>query len=224
MRFEVHGGTLAANTSTCQASHERDTRAQVRRLLLWMSRNNWMRRHLPNLWFTRRAVRRFMPGETAAEALDAAAKFKETGTGVLFTRLGETLTGIDDGDETADAYLRLMADAKARRHRRRSVGEAHSAQVRHRPGSSAQPHATARRSCRGADCLDRPVEGSEYTEPTLSFYERLKKTHQNAGLCLQAYLKRTYWTSSDWCRSTRDPAGQGAYAEPRPLPTSRAAR
>ena len=77
-----------------------------------MARNTRMRRHLPNLWFARRAVRRFMPGETA-EALDAALKFKEAGTAVL-TRLGETLTGIDDGDQTATDYRTLLADAAAR--------------------------------------------------------------------------------------------------------------
>src|SRR6187397_223773 len=79
-----------------------------------MSRSQWMRRHLPNRWFARRAVRRFMPGETAQEALDAAAKFKEAGTAVLFTRLGETLTGIDDGDQTAADYRTLLTDAAAR--------------------------------------------------------------------------------------------------------------
>src|SRR5688572_9272830 len=79
-----------------------------------MARNNWMRRHLPNRWFARRAVRRFMPGETAGEALDAAAKFQEAGTAVLFTRLGETLTGIDDGDHTAADYRTLLANASER--------------------------------------------------------------------------------------------------------------
>jgi len=35
------------------------------------------------------------------------------------------------------------------------------------------------------------MEGSAYTESTIAFYERLKKTHPNTGLCLQAYLHRT---------------------------------
>ena len=41
----------------------------MRRLLLWMAGNSWLRRHLPGLWFARRAVRRFMPGEDTAAAL-----------------------------------------------------------------------------------------------------------------------------------------------------------
>jgi proline dehydrogenase len=35
------------------------------------------------------------------------------------------------------------------------------------------------------------MEGSDYTEATIAFYEELKKTHPNTGLCLQAYLHRT---------------------------------
>jgi proline dehydrogenase len=179
-----------------------------------MSRNDWMRRHLPNLWFTRRAVRRFMPGETAAEALDAAAKFKETGTGVLFTRLGETLTGIDDGDETADTYLRLMADAKAR-----GIDAEVSVKLTQLgfdiDQDRALSHTQRLAEAAGEQTVWIDMEGSEYTESTLSFYERLKKTHQNAGLCLQAYLKRTY---SDFERlvplSPRIRLVKGAYAEP----------
>jgi proline dehydrogenase len=36
------------------------------------------------------------------------------------------------------------------------------------------------------------MEGSDYTEPTIAEYERLKANHPNVGLCVQAYLKRTY--------------------------------
>ena len=45
----------------------------MRRFFLWMARNAWLRDHLPRLPFARRAVRRFMPGETVGEGLAAAA-------------------------------------------------------------------------------------------------------------------------------------------------------
>ena len=47
----------------------------MRSILLWMARNQWLRERLPKLWFARRAVRRFMPGEDADSALAAAAGF-----------------------------------------------------------------------------------------------------------------------------------------------------
>jgi proline dehydrogenase len=35
------------------------------------------------------------------------------------------------------------------------------------------------------------MEGSAYVERTVALYERLKRSHSNVGLCLQAYLRRT---------------------------------
>jgi proline dehydrogenase len=188
----------------------------VRRLLLWMAGNTWMRRHLPRFWFARRAVKRFMPGESAADALEAAANFKENGIGVLFTRLGETLTGIDDGDATAADYLRLMADAEAR-----GIDAEVSVKLT-QLGFDIDPDRALQHMQRLADAAVSgqhavfiDMEGSAYTEPTIAFYERLKQTHPNTGICLQAYLKRTY---SDVQRllpvQPRIRLVKGAYAEP----------
>jgi proline dehydrogenase len=59
------------------------------------------------------------------------------------------------------------------------------------------------------------MEGSAYVEGTVAFYERLKASHPNVGLCLQAYLKRT---AADIRRllplSPRIRLVKGAYAEP----------
>mgnify|MGYP002336196010 CR=1 FL=1 len=181
-----------------------------------MARNEWLRNHLPRLWFTRRAVRRFMPGEKPEEALDAAAKFTSSGTGILFTRLGENLTKIEDADRTAEDYLRLMADA----HQRGIDAEASVKLTQ--LGFDIDVERTLEHCRRLADqaadqgkILWLDMEGSDYTESTITFYERLKMTHPNSGICLQAYLKRTY---TDIERLL--PIGlkvrlvKGAYAEP----------
>ena len=67
----------------------------MRRILLWMARNPTLRERLPRMRFVRRAVRRFMPGETVADAFRAADALIASGQGVLFTRLGDHLTVID---------------------------------------------------------------------------------------------------------------------------------
>jgi len=179
-----------------------------------MSRNQWLRRHLPNRWFAKRAVRRFMPGETPQEALDAAAKFKESDTAVLFTRLGETLTGIDDGDATAEGYKALLADAASR---------GLSAEVSVKltqlgfdlDRDRAMGHMRMLAEAAGESTVWIDMEGSDYTEATIAFYEDLKTTHTNTGLCLQAYLHRT---EVDVRRllpiGLRTRLVKGAYAEP----------
>ncbi len=86
----------------------------MRRLLLLMARNAWLRQRIPRLRFARRAVRRFMPGEDAESALAAAAAFRDQGIGAIFTRLGENLVRIEEADATADHYLGLIDQIEAR--------------------------------------------------------------------------------------------------------------
>src|SRR5919109_386460 len=81
--------------------------ALMRALFLWMARNRWLRANLPKLWFARRAVRRFMPGEDAASALEAGAAFASDGIACEFTRLGENVTTMAEADAVAAAYLEL---------------------------------------------------------------------------------------------------------------------
>ena len=63
----------------------------MRRVFLWAARNRWLKERLPRLPFMRRAVRRFMPGETLEDALAAALPLQAAGIGTLYTRLGENL-------------------------------------------------------------------------------------------------------------------------------------
>ncbi len=166
----------------------------MRRLLLWMAGNNWMRRHIPRLWFARRAVRKFMPGESAEDALTAAAKFKDAQIPIIFTRLGENLTRIEDADATASAYHELMTAAHER-----AIPAEPSVKLTQigfdidveRTFIHAQALAEQAAAHDPNETLWIDMEGSAYTETTISFYERLKQTHPNTGLCLQAYLKRT---------------------------------
>src|SRR5262245_11576982 len=73
-----------------------------------MAGNRWLRERIPKLWFSRRAVRKFMPGEDAAAALDAGQRFQVQGLSTLFTRLGENVTSAAEADAVADHYLGLL--------------------------------------------------------------------------------------------------------------------
>jgi proline dehydrogenase len=86
----------------------------MRRLFLWAARNGWLKRRLPRFRFMKRAVRRFMPGETLEAALDAAAPLEAAGIGTMYTRLGENLTSLDEADEVADHYIGVFDAIVAR--------------------------------------------------------------------------------------------------------------
>src|SRR4026209_635794 len=80
----------------------------MRPLLLWMARNRLLKRWLPRIWFVRRAVRRFMPGETVEEALGAAEFFRPHGIGILFTQLGENRAKLNESKAVSELYPRLL--------------------------------------------------------------------------------------------------------------------
>jgi len=188
----------------------------MRSLLLWMARNSWLRRRLPRLWFARRAVRRFMPGEDPESAVAVAVGFQIEGIASLLTRLGENLTDIAEADVVADHYLGVLDEI----HTRKLDGEVSVKLTQlgfDLNVDRAFEHASslAARAAQDAKTFWIDMEGSAYTEGTVSFYERLKAVHPNVGICLQAYLKRT---AADIQRLLPlDPQirlVKGAYAEP----------
>jgi len=159
-----------------------------------MAGNEWMRRNVPRLWFARRAVRRFMPGESAEDALKAAEKFQGQHIPVLFTRLGENVTRAEQHEAAADHYAWLIEET----HRRGLDGEAsvkltHLAMDMSPPAMQKHMDLLAETAAaNGNRTVWIDMEGTDYTEPTLAEYERLKARYPNVGICLQAYLKRTY--------------------------------
>ena len=181
-----------------------------------MARNKWLRDHLPKLWFARRAVRRFMPGEDPASALDAAVKFKADGISSEFTRLGENITTVEEGDAVVEHYLGLMDDIAARGlDGEVSVKLTQLGYDLDVERTLAHARRLADRAAEQGKSLWVDMEGSDYAEGTITFYERLKQTNANTGLCLQSYLHRT---AADVQRllplDPRIRLVKGAYAEP----------
>ncbi|HEY7465039.1 MAG TPA: proline dehydrogenase family protein [Candidatus Limnocylindria bacterium] len=164
----------------------------MRRILLWMARNHWLRDHLPRLPFARRAVRKFMPGERIEDALEAAEQFRPLGIGILLTHLGENLTSLEQAQEVADHYRDALDKVMAR---------GLDAEISVKPtqlGMDLDADATlehlralASKAASAGGTLWLDMEGSSYTQATLDIYRALKADHPAVGICLQSYLKRT---------------------------------
>jgi proline dehydrogenase len=181
-----------------------------------MARNPWLRERIPRLWFAKRAIRRFMPGADVASALAAAMDFQVEGLASEFTRLGENISRIEDGDAVSALYADLMDDIA----RRKLDGEISVKLTQlgfDLDEDRTMTHAAilADRAAQTGKTLWIDMEGSAYAERTIGFYERLKADHPNTGLCLQAYLRRT---AADIRRlmplAPRIRLVKGAYAEP----------
>ena len=164
----------------------------MRSILLWMARNRWMKEHLPRLWFARRAVRKFMPGEQVEDALEAAEQFRPLGISILLTQLGENLESAEQAEGVAAHYHDVLDKIMARGMdaeisvKPTQLGLDLDADATLHHLQSLAGHAA---EAKGSLWLD--MEGSAYTDATLDLYRRLKADHPAVGVCLQSYLKRT---------------------------------
>ena len=164
----------------------------MRRVFLWAARNRWLKERLPKLRFMRRAVRRFMPGETLADALAAALPLQAAGIATLYTRLGENLEHVDEADEVAAHYIDAID---------RIVAAGITGEVSVKPtqlGLDLDPDlcfshlvGIAEHAAAAGSYLWIDMEGSAYTDATIALYERLRAVQPRTGICLQAYLRRT---------------------------------
>lgn len=165
----------------------------TRNILLWMSKNKFMKERIPKLGFVRKAVKKFMPGETEDSALDAAAQFSQFGIPSVFTKLGENITQISEADLVRDHYLKLIEKIVERKLdieisvKLTQLGFDHSEEETYNNFIAIVKK--AKEKLGNSVFID--MEGSLYTQRTIDFYKKCKKDFDNVGLCVQAYLFRT---------------------------------
>ena len=165
----------------------------IRSTLLWVSENGWCRNTLPRYGFVRRAVRRFMPGETLDDALGAARSLAgRHRIPALVTLLGENVADEAEARAVADHYI----DAA---HRVAASGL--DAELSLKPthlGLDLGLDIAQRNIRRIAEASEvhgnrvwLDMEYSRYVDPTLELYRAIRADHERFGICLQSYLHRT---------------------------------
>ncbi|MCI0708499.1 MAG: proline dehydrogenase family protein [Ignavibacteriae bacterium] len=188
----------------------------MRSVLLWGSRNEWLRSQLPKYGIVRRAVSRFMPGERLEDALDAAELLKADGLSTVLTKLGENITSADEANAVAEHYREVLDKVKTRgldchiSVKLTQLGLDLNPELCVQHLESIVKHAETTGNFVWVD-----MEYSQYVDVTLEVFTRVRSVHANTGLCLQAYL---YRTADDLQKLLSIPAAirlvKGAYAEP----------
>jgi proline dehydrogenase len=162
----------------------------LRSAFLWASTNPTLARRLPRYGFVQRAVRRFMPGEQAADALRECERLAGRGVPTLVTELGENVESEAEARRVTDGYLRILDEV-------RTLGIDVELSVKPTHLGVDQGVAVAVRHLRELAAAARDgvvwidMEGSPYVDPTLDLYREVRAHHENVGICLQAYLHRT---------------------------------
>lgn len=165
--------------------------SMMRSLLLAAAQNRWLRDHATHYRFVRSTVSRFMPGENLEDAMGAARALAEKRIGTVFTHLGENIKDREEARQVTEHYLEVLDRIR---------------------DSDLRAEISVKLTQLGLDlstdlCFDNlkaiierapkdsvvwvDMEASNYVDVTLDVYRRALKMFPNAGICLQAYLRRT---------------------------------
>jgi proline dehydrogenase len=165
--------------------------AIMRSFFLACSQSAWMRERATRYGFVRRAVSRFMPGETAQDALSAAQQLQRVFIGCVFTRLGENITDRAEANEVTEHYLGVLDHI-------RELGLAGEVSVKlTQLGLDLSPDLAFEnlvqiiRHAGAASVVWIDMEASNYVDVTLDLFQRARSQYANTGICVQAYLYRT---------------------------------
>jgi len=138
-------------------------------------------------------AKRFIAGETVAQAMDAVAAINAQGMSATLDFLGEDVTARPEAERTRDAYFELLEAIRAR-----GVDTNVSVKLTAMGLLIDEDFALANlRSVLAAAAPNRDpfvridMEGSAVTDATLRVFERAYAGTEHVGPVLQAYLKRT---------------------------------
>jgi proline dehydrogenase len=160
-----------------------------RSLLLAGSESCWLRERATKYGFVRRAVSRFMPGETFDDALNAS---RSLGVGTVLTHLGENLKDAGEAEDVTRHYLEVLERVReGKLDVEISVKLTQLGLDFSREACEKNLHVLIERARSHGNWVWVDIESTAYTDVTLDIYRRARALFPNTGLCVQAYLFRT---------------------------------
>ncbi|HUQ86883.1 MAG TPA: proline dehydrogenase family protein [Vicinamibacterales bacterium] len=187
-----------------------------RTILLKVSDNQWLRANGTRVPFIRRAVSKFMPGESFDDMITAAKATAMEGIGAVFTRLGENVKDLAEADAVARHYLDVID-------RIRAINLVCEPSIKltqlgldiNRELAYGHLRDLAAKCEANGNYLWIDMEQSPYVDVTLTMTKRLREEFPRIGVCLQAYLFRTREDLEDIIsRGIGVRLVKGAYNEP----------
>jgi proline dehydrogenase len=164
----------------------------LRTAFLAASESAWLRDQAQRRGFVRRAVSRFMPGETLDDALGAARSLAGSKLGSILTHLGENVRDDAEARAVTDHYLDVV------RRVRESGLDAEVSVKLTQLGLDLGTELAIENLGRIADCarsipgrLWIDMESSPYVERTLQAFQAVRERHPRLGVAIQSYLHRS---------------------------------
>jgi proline dehydrogenase len=184
--------------------------------LLFLSRRKELEEYLKHNPLARQASRRFVAGETRAEALAVTRELNRQGFKVTLDYLGEEVTDPKQAAAAAEEYAGAVEEAAAG-----GLETGVSVKLSHLgiriDAELARRHLLliAERAAKVARFVRVDMEGAELTAQTIEFVREVHRQTGNVGTVIQSYLRRS---SEDIEGLNRDNIPvrlvKGAYLEP----------
>jgi proline dehydrogenase len=174
-----------------------------KRAIVAAAQSVWLREHAMRWKFVRRASKRFLPGENVEDALAAASELAALGISAMPSRVGENITSESEANSVAEHYIGVLAQMRAANLpgslsiKPTQLGLDLDAELCFRNLMRIMEAATRFAATFSNAASTNPgiiwidMESSAYTDRTLELFRRVRATHSNVGICLQAYLRRT---------------------------------
>lgn len=187
----------------------------LRAPILWAAGLPFVRRLAQEGGLARRVALRFVAGETLDDALRVAGALNARGIGAMLDHLGENVASPEQASAAADAYVLPL-----KRIQEEGLADANISIKLTQLGLDVSTDICLENAARvleaaGSTLVMIDMEGSAYTDHTLTSYRALRKRYPNVGVCIQAYL---YRSADDVRELAREGATvrvcKGAYLEP----------
>ncbi len=164
----------------------------LRNLFLQLSTNAWMRNFVVGSALGRRVARRFVAGETLADAIAVVKKLNQQGTAVTFDQLGESVTTEAEAREAKEGYLHALSAIAANQVRSQvSVKLTQMGLDLNTEFCRAQMREILRHAQASGVFVTIDMEDSAHTQATLDLFAALRAEFANVGIVLQSYLYRS---------------------------------
>lgn len=164
----------------------------IRRTLLFLSEQDQFKHILFRLPGSRAASRRFVAGDTLEDAISAATRLNEAGLRVTLDFLGESVSDHEEARTAARAYgasLEAIDDSAAE-----STISLKLTQLGldiDEAFCESNLRAIVQRAESLGNFVRIDMESSSHTERTLRLFRRVFSDHQNVGVVIQSYLRRS---------------------------------
>jgi len=164
----------------------------VRNFIFWLSTKKTLTDAIARRGMRYGFAKRFIAGQSLAEALEASHELNRDGRSVSLNHLGENVTTLDGAVGVKDGYIEMVHELD-----RKGLDGNISIKLTQlgldigRDTCQKLTEEIIAEAARLGRTIEMDMEGSAYTDATLEIFEATRRQYDNVALAVQAYLYRS---------------------------------